>query len=118
MRFPKSARLLRSPEFDRVQKGAETKKAHAAHFTVLVARRQDGDGPRLGIIASRRVGSAVRRNRAKRLIREYFRSIRTELDGVDIVVVVKTGADELTLADAARELAVALAKIDKSGGKP
>jgi len=28
---------------------------------------------RLGVIASRRVGNAVRRNRAKRLLRELFR---------------------------------------------
>ena len=114
MRFRKSSRLRRSPEFERVQKGAETRKAHVAHFTVLVAPRAEGAGPRLGIVASRRVGSAVRRNRAKRLIREYFRGIQGELDdGIDIVVVVKTGAHELTQADAARELSSALAKARK-----
>jgi ribonuclease P protein component len=103
--------LLRRAEFERLQKGdADAKKAHAAHFTVLVAPRAGESHARLGIIASRRVGSAPRRNRAKRLVREYFRSIAAELGGIDIVVVVKTGAELLTLGEAARELSSAIAK--------
>ncbi len=43
--------------------------------TVLVAPNDAGIA-RLGIVASRKLGDAVRRNRAKRLIREVFRRIR------------------------------------------
>jgi ribonuclease P protein component len=39
----------------------------------LVGRRNELDHDRLGIIASRRVGGAVTRNRAKRRLREMFR---------------------------------------------
>ncbi len=42
---------------------------------------------RLGIVASRRVGGAVRRNRAKRLIREVFRLNKDRVKAVDIVVI-------------------------------
>jgi ribonuclease P protein component len=45
-------------------------------------------GARLGLVASRKLGDAVRRNRAKRLIREIFRLNPQASDsGVDIVVI-------------------------------
>ncbi len=45
---------------------------------------------RLGIIASRRLGGAVQRNRAKRLIRELFRLNKPLASGWDLVVIPKT----------------------------
>ena len=48
---------------------------------------ENGQGrPRLGIAATRKYGSAVERNRAKRLVREVFRRHKPTL-GLDIVVV-------------------------------
>jgi ribonuclease P protein component len=46
------------------------------------------DFARLGIAATRKLGGAVARNRAKRLIREAFRRNKTA-GGLDIVVVPK-----------------------------
>lgn len=45
----------------------------AARYLTLVGRPNALEQDRLGIIASRRVGGAVERNRAKRRIRELFR---------------------------------------------
>lgn len=111
-RFPKSRRLLSRGDFDRVQNGRETRRASSAHFLVLLTARER-TGARLGIIASRRVGSSVRRNRAKRLIREFFRAA-TDLGDYDMVVVVKTGAETLSAADAAAELAATVGRAAKA----
>ena len=45
---------------------------------------------RLGVIATRRLGGAVRRNRSKRLVREIFRLNKTG-PGLDIVVLPRPG---------------------------
>src|SRR5688500_9195457 len=46
----------------------------------------DGAAARLGVAATRKIGSAVDRNRAKRLARELFRRHKVAA-GLDIVVV-------------------------------
>ena len=51
--------------------------------------------PRLGMVVSRKVGTAVKRNAVKRWLREWFRKSDAELPrGVDLVVIAKRGAVE------------------------
>jgi ribonuclease P protein component len=76
---------------------------------VVVRTSADRGTSRLGITVSARVGNAVVRNRVKRVVREIFRRRRRELTSVnDIVVIAKSGADNLTYAQAATELEQAL----------
>ena len=50
----------------------------------------------MGITASKRVGNAVKRNRAKRLIREFFRLNKSGFPpGYDIVISAKKNAGSL-----------------------
>lgn len=89
-RYPKSARLLKSAQFQLVHRS----KVFAAD-AVLVMKGIDneGDGTRLGLAVSKKVGNAVVRNRWKRLIREAFRKQRIEIPvGMDLVVRPKRGA--------------------------
>lgn len=89
-RFPKSARLLNSREFERVHLG----NVFAADAVLVVKGVENGtDETRLGLAVSKRVGNAVVRNRWKRLIREAFRRQRCEMpEGMDLVVRPKRGA--------------------------
>lgn len=57
---------------------------------VLWVRRQDDSAARLGVVASKKVGNAVARARAKRRLREIFRLHRAEIQpDVDLVLVAR-----------------------------
>lgn len=57
---------------------------------VLFAAPTDAAPCRLGVTATKKLGNAVHRNRARRLVREAFRRIRTQMPvGYDYVVVAR-----------------------------
>jgi ribonuclease P protein component len=76
-------RIRRRPEFERVYKSGA--KAHGRFMTVFVLAN-GGAWPRLGVAATRKIGSSVDRSRAKRLAREIFRRHKTA-SALDIVVI-------------------------------
>lgn len=84
--LPRTARLSGGAQFT----GAFERRIGGQRFQIL-ARPNRIDGiARLGIIVGRRTAPrAVDRARARRIIREAFRSIRTRLGSVDVVVRVK-----------------------------
>lgn len=81
----------------------------------ILARRAEGnEATRLGVTASRKIGGAVQRNRAKRLIREAFRAVIDELpSGLDIVVIVRRPLGERKLVDVLSEWRRALPLIHR-----
>jgi ribonuclease P protein component len=81
-RLRPAQRIKRRPEFQRIYE--QGVKLHGRFMTLFILPngRQD---TRLGIAATRRLGGAVRRNRAKRLVRELFRRNPAPA-GLDIVV--------------------------------
>ena len=50
-------------------------KLVARHAVIFLHRAESPDGIRVGVVASRKVGGAVKRNRAKRLLRQGARRI-------------------------------------------
>ncbi|MAM84889.1 MAG: ribonuclease P protein component [Acidobacteria bacterium] len=75
-------RVRRRPDYQRIsQKGFRTR----GRYLTLLISPNDLPRSRLGIIASRRLGGATQRNRAKRLVRELFRRTKASA-GFDVVV--------------------------------
>jgi ribonuclease P protein component len=86
------ARISRSGDFDAVYRRGRS--AANRHLVLYSFRRPDAedDAPRLGLSVSRRVGSAVERNRVKRVLRERFAALAPGLPpGTDWVVIARPG---------------------------
>jgi len=87
--FPRTARLLRHADFERVYK--QGKRHFSASLTVFYRPRPEEEtsqpGLRVGFTVSRALGGAVQRNRMKRRLREAVRLSRRNLVApVDVVI--------------------------------
>ena len=88
--FEPGKRLHRPAEFRAV--GRRGRKLRDAYFTLSVLVNHDGCA-RLGLaIATRIFGTAVARNRIKRLARESFRLTQYDLPAVDVTVAARDAA--------------------------
>lgn len=100
--LPKRARIRKRVEYQLVQSRGLRLKLR--HFVFLLFAREWGPNARLGITASRKVGGAVVRNRAKRLVREAFRaSVDLFPQDIDLVVIVLKFPSEHRLSDVLQE---------------
>ena len=112
--FPGLSRLKRRPEFLAV---AAARRKWVAPGLVLQARRNesgdDAQGIRFGITASRKVGNAVARNRAKRRLRAAAAEVLpvSGAAGYDVVLIARAATLERPYADLKADLAQGLAKL-------
>jgi ribonuclease P protein component len=86
-RFASAQHLRSAADFDEVRRSG--RRTEAGPFTLRLRLRAEGPR-RLGIIASRKAGPSVTRNRAKRTLRELFRRNQDALPpSCDVVVIVR-----------------------------
>ena len=101
--LPRTARLLKAGDFAALR--GKSKRISARHF---LAEFSPNEQPtcRLGQAVSRRVSKrAVDRNRIKRLVRESYRHVRSELPCVDILMIARSSAVDTASADLREDLA-------------
>jgi ribonuclease P protein component len=100
-------RSLRLREEWEVQEVRRRGKSYPAGPLVARIMRQTAERPanRYAVIAGKRVGGAVERNRCKRLVREALRGMHPNLkQGYDIAIIARGGPDQLTGLPVATEL--------------
>jgi ribonuclease P protein component len=112
--LPKSRHLRLPSEFAAVY---EAKVRESRGPLTLYALPNALGHARLGMSVSRKVGTAVRRNRIRRLIRESFRLLQHDLpQGYDLVVVVRPH-EPLILAEYQKMLMAMLVRVHNAWEK-
>lgn len=119
--FPRQNRLVRRSDYTVCyDKG---RRLFTKHFVLFVLfdldRTASPEGWRLGLAVTRKTGSAVRRNRVKRVLREFFRLHRALMpDDVDVIVVPKRHLkpERVTLALVTQELLPLLPELRAHSG--
>jgi ribonuclease P protein component len=95
--FTKNERIRKRKEYLTIEK--QGVRGYSDHFIVIASPNRTG-AKRLGITVSKKVGNAVKRNRIKRLLREFFRLNKSGFaDAQDIVIIVKRGIPDLDYRD-------------------
>ena len=95
-------RLTRSEDFKRVRRSG---KSYAHPLVVLIVQSNNQPRVKIGVAAGRTVGTAVYRNRAKRLLREAMRTLLPNIaSGLDLILIARPGLVSATLEDTRRAL--------------
>jgi len=106
-RLGRASRLAQSRDFARVRQQGErlAQGCLIANWNKL----PDGTSPKLGVVTSKKIGGAVERSRARRLLRETFRQHQHELaQPVELVLVARNSIAGKKLADVEKDFLAAL----------
>jgi ribonuclease P protein component len=120
-KFPRSARLLRHADFERVYKLG--RRHFSASMTVFYLQREQTSGSprpsgcRIGFTVGRALGGAVVRNRMKRRLREAVRLTRPAIGPeVDVVINPKKSLLAADFASLLNEVARAFVVMERNSG--
>jgi ribonuclease P protein component len=106
LKFSSRRRISRSSDFARLKEEGRREICGSLILNWLPAKQL-----RLGVVTSRKVGSAVIRSRARRLLREVFRQHQHEvIEPVSIVLVARHSIADNSLETVRRDYLRALSK--------
>jgi ribonuclease P protein component len=112
-KFPRSLRLLRHSDFERVYK--QGRRHFARNMTVFFLAGAEGNDLRVGFTVGRMLGGAVERNRMKRRLREAVRLFRpSDRMPVDVVINPKKAVLTADFTELGNEVCAAFAAISKA----
>lgn len=95
-------RLTRSEDFKRVRRSG---KSYAHPLVVLIVQKSEHPRVRVGVAAGRTVGTAVTRNRTKRLLREVMRVLIPNIaSGLDLILIARPGLSSASLEETRQAL--------------
>ena len=90
-------RLTRSEDFKRVRRSG---KSYAHPLVVLMVQAHNQPRVKVGVAAGKTIGTAVRRNRAKRLLREAMRTLLPNIASrVSLILIARPALASASLTD-------------------
>ena len=111
--FTKADRLRTSPQFKALSKHGNR---DYSRLFIIICRKNQASRSRLGITVSKKVGKAVKRNRIKRIIRDFFRLNRHDLtELLDINVIARKASGEAEAAAMRKQLGGWIKKTSDTG---
>ena len=91
MAFPFIMRIIKLKENRDFRRAYHRGKVFVTPFAVVYVNKNRTGDTRLGITAGKKVGKAVKRNRAKRVITAAYRALLPQIkNGLDLVIVART----------------------------
>lgn len=81
--FSKCLRLVTKNDFSNLRKGS---RFFVSDVLIFYVKKNDLPNARIGLAVSKKFGNAVKRNKVKRLLREFFRKNHLRYNELDILV--------------------------------
>lgn len=107
LRLGRASRLAQNRDFTRVRQRGE--RLVLGCLIANWSRLPAGDGPKLGVVTSKKIGGAVVRSRARRLLRESFRRHQHEFaQPVELILVARHSIAQKDFAGVERDFLTAL----------
>lgn len=100
--------LRKQPDFDKIYKNGSSV---GDRYVVIFHRKNNLGYNRTGFLASKKVGNSVKRNRARRLMKESYRNIGSMLpSGYDFIIIARNTINEKKCIDVEKSLYSAFKK--------